>query len=801
MTSEDSDYHDDDVPSRAFRREKQEICFGCLWRTGKRKGRCTRTNLDRGCRECKLAGIVCLIGTIAYPPSEENVLIRMPSICDQCVAGGLSCSFNRPCDQCHQRGIVCSGSMQGSIWRGLPSTDMYGFYLNQWNGPLGIHDLNFPMFKWNQPDDYHLQFIRYIQTGQQDPTQAYARIYGNQGHPGRPVPALAPAPPAPPGQIHPNEPLPRLPPLGFVQASVVQVPPRAAGPEEPAEGPPARVGAAIRRALRRAGLPVPSAQAARAALLGPGVQAALPAPGMQAALPAPGVQAGPAAQNADEENTESAEQVVEATQAEGAQNQAPVTWEQIQAIYNGLLISATNARSEQGVSIDVEALFQTLNEDFQSGVRPAESQLVRDLLFYLDRQMSVYSRTNNPHRDEVNFALEGVRPGTDKALRLTTFNPGFYTNTVAPIRNVAQNPVHRPRSPGPSRPAYWIPYNTTDNQIDTENIRGIPPGHPQRVDYTALQRPFRDHPFEDARSLLTSIPHMREFPEGEMYRYHPELCRIESHGMVACGRQTVHGCEDRTHTGRGFPICTPCEQENRNLAIVHMTDLSEPMRAYFCTECTHKNVDVLKTLVGSGAQVYYHKEFPHSFEPNYGAPSITGTGLVGLTGGYGGPPLEITGCVCAVKLIGRRICPPHRLHYMQEIQKRCDEARAYVKSVWGRQVCPACKKNPPVNTPGLNLEQEMQRQIVNWQCLNCSGFVFSTRGAKLPPNRLSNIQNYGNVEAPYEPRPQDSEIFLRRVGMQDNHLWDIHMPTPDNVDGPSVEESVRTTLANATYQQ
>lgn len=116
-----------------------------------------------------------------------------------------------------------------------------------------------------------------------------------------------------------------------------------------------------------------------------------------------------------------------------------------------------------------------------------------------------------------------------------------------------------------------------------------------------------------------------------------------------------------------------------------------------------------------------------------------------------------------MKLLGRRICRPHRLQYMLNIETMISRMREYCKSVYGRMVCPLCRQRPGIDSYGFQGRDggvdpfRSTPAFHAWACLNCHGYVLNRGGGIIPIDHLTTIR-HPHAPAPYSVRDQEREI-------------------------------------------
>ncbi|KAI1802338.1 hypothetical protein F4811DRAFT_573142 [Daldinia bambusicola] len=372
----------------------------------------------------------------------------------------------------------------------------------------------------------------------------------------------------------------------------------------------------------------------------------------------------------------------------------------------------------QGVPLNYPQIFVAVGKDVTESVPLNESQVARDLIYYLSKKATnISSFQELPiQKGEYNILYND----TD----LQRLNPGSQSHYsyIAPLRNTTSRPLTRPTSPGPARPQYWIPWTTKSEDMPVYDNRSyFKEGSPERVNLSAIRRnPFRSHPNENAESVLSAIPFWRTWDNGTMYPTR-RPCQHENN-TGTCNKETDRGCEDTSHIEEGVPICDECEVVSRESFYTEFTILAQQMRQYLCHQCSNGNFSVIDRLAGTGNKVYFIPQ-PEQEIPDFTSDSLIGTGLTQKVGGYKGVPLEITGCECGLKLFGRRLCSPHRLQHMLNMHEAVSDMRIYVDSVWGKQVCPLCKINPGIHDYNFQGVVGGEKSDKIWVCLVCHSFV------------------------------------------------------------------------------
>ncbi|OTB16176.1 hypothetical protein K445DRAFT_11142 [Daldinia sp. EC12] len=363
----------------------------------------------------------------------------------------------------------------------------------------------------------------------------------------------------------------------------------------------------------------------------------------------------------------------------------------------------------QGVPINVDGLLKALQNDVDNHVPLHESQVARDLLVYLSkRPTDIYPVLELPvQKGEFNIFFNEAD--------LQRLNPGSQAeySHIAPIRNIVSRVPSHSTTPGPARPQYWIPWTTKSEDIPIfDNTMYYPEGRPERINLSAIRRePFRDHPNENAESVLSTVPFLRLWDEGEMYPT-DRPCQQETNTGV-CGKATLRGCEDTSHIGDGTPICDECEATNREKFYAEFSIIALQLRQYLCHQCSNGNFSVMKRLEGTGSKVYYVSP-PGEGVADYTSDSVVSTGLTQ--------------------------------------KEAASDMRIYMDSVWGKQVCPLCKINPGINDYDFKGVVGGENGDRIWVCLVCHSYVFTGNTTGLLPRRWT-LGEKGNDEYHLAPPP------------------------------------------------
>ncbi|KAI1099487.1 hypothetical protein F4804DRAFT_321806 [Jackrogersella minutella] len=440
--------------------------------------------------------------------------------------------------------------------------------------------------------------------------------------------------------------------------------------------------------------------------------------------------------------------------------------------YSDLLERAVDAVRNHALVANLDSMKDLLLKDIRASIPLEDSQVAHDIGIWLRQKTEMFSRINNPPFPEAPINTTGY-PVPVELAELGVLNPGRWPEWTEPIRHTLNTPQEPfwPPSPGPKRPQFFLPAKTKVIEISPKHNEHYPPLHPNFVDFSLLKRnPFMEHPKEDGESELSSIPLIRYWDEGVMFPNQVQ-CAATTPEHLPCPNLTNCGCEDQSHY-TAFAICDDCEEQSRARLMTNVDFLTRYMRQYLCHNCLRQpdlNRLLTENLPGQGAKVYFdpdeiNRVVPSAALQNFAGDSIASTGLSRQVG-YSGPLFEITGCSCALKLFGRRICSPHRLQYMMNIQTQVSRMKEYCKSLYGRMVCPCCRMHPGIDNYAFQGENGgVSAPLHGWVCLNCQGYVFAknpTTGP-LPVGLLSQTRN-PTAPPPYNVTEQGKQEAKARL--------------------------------------
>ncbi|KAI5927882.1 hypothetical protein F4810DRAFT_645629 [Camillea tinctor] len=396
------------------------------------------------------------------------------------------------------------------------------------------------------------------------------------------------------------------------------------------------------------------------------------------------------------------------------------------------VIGMANTANQNAIPVNIPAITARINADMMALKSVYDSEACQDVINYI--------RQAEENRN-VHAMWKPIRypEGTDFNL-LRMLSPGrAFQGGVA---SIFKTRLDCPITPGPLRPWFLPPAGLSDQDMGiVDNSEYYLAGDPQVVDMARLQRPFPEHPARKRRAPLTSIPIARVWFNGRQYAQ-DQFCHSVSPPIGApsmlCAASTRQGCEDASHYEEGYPICDRCEAASRDRFMTQFDSMIMSMRAYACMNCM-VDPQVINRFANSGLRIWSNTQIQNQQAIDPSAPNFREAGGHPF-GGWMGQPLELTGCSCGMKLMGRRICDPHRLQNLLDIHERVQNMRDYILSVYGRQDNEGC-----------------EGRVKMYVCLCCQGVVVDSR----PHTGRFPVYSMNSVVAPppYNPVQQEVEAI------------------------------------------
>ncbi|KAI8956157.1 hypothetical protein F4801DRAFT_4311 [Xylaria longipes] len=164
-------------PVKKVPKDRCHLCFSfgrkhrnwanCNWNVDPNNKR------HHGCSLCRRWGLVCVVGNVALPPHPaDKINIGLPPNCEDCAKYNTNCDRQRPCDSCVGRGnhLACRERDEVVVRATFPRGTAFGCELYPYisamkGGPDGINSIAKYNGLIDQPGDFHLQYINWINGG------------------------------------------------------------------------------------------------------------------------------------------------------------------------------------------------------------------------------------------------------------------------------------------------------------------------------------------------------------------------------------------------------------------------------------------------------------------------------------------------------------------------------------------------------------------------------------------------------------------------------------------------------------
>lgn len=301
------------------------------------------------------------------------------------------------------------------------------------------------------------------------------------------------------------------------------------------------------------------------------------------------------------------------------------------------------------------------------------------------------------------------------------------------LQFISNEPVRRPPSPGPRVAAFSLTASDVEDPNVQDNSMEFAGGHAARVNTYLLERPVPRDQNPTNVPMLATIPYNRLNVDGRLPPNQASGCMNIKNG-VPCGAFASACCEDTIHCP-DFLLCDACNNESRDRLRPYLENHIHELRGYFCAVCAYAatSPDYWR---GVGLRVWGCPAATPG--PSSRPPFLD-------RGGYMGPPLPMSGCACASKLLDRFLCVPHRLQHFVSLLAQIQRMLNWIHRVWGRRICPSCRERPPVSAFNFQGEEGGELLGPTWQCIACHDVV---------------VKPY---EAPPEPEGMDMDVNSMEV--------------------------------------
>ncbi|KAI2635143.1 hypothetical protein GGS21DRAFT_95898 [Xylaria nigripes] len=305
--------------------------------------------------------------------------------------------------------------------------------------------------------------------------------------------------------------------------------------------------------------------------------------------------------------------------------------------------STAKINASNGQVIDLAKLRVSLREALFSGI-PAKQSIAAQPYLNLNEKLPEARPVVIPHGvDENEVALLGLGART--------------------IFNLGQD-LQFPPSPAPTGRIFDI--------VGVNDIIGdvtLAPYDPEYTDLRLISAEQPNHPNPSSIPALQTISSLSLFntvADDDIF-----CSEIKLDGDF-CLDMTRRQCEDLSHdAARPLAVCDECNDMSRARFEKHLASISIMMRAYACFTCAMAEITNPHNYNGRRFNVWGLP--PNVFRDNEEFSSRNR-----------GPPLPLTGCHCASKLLDRRLCTPHRLEHYLAIRSKAQDMRDFVLATLGR---------------------------------------------------------------------------------------------------------------------
>lgn len=251
------------------------------------------------------------------------------------------------------------------------------------------------------------------------------------------------------------------------------------------------------------------------------------------------------------------------------------------------------------------------------------------------------------------------------------------------------------------------------------------------------QVPLRDH-LEKVPLMVEPASSAADPADGTRECDEPSLEGVGKCKHAITDDQVCASLDHPGPSGRGWGVCDPCAQDSADVVVgvkpgVRRVEPHEllGMRAYFCNGCAvsyGRNIGSLGRLLRHGARTVWGSGFADGLE-------VRGTLTVNDNPvHFHKDARPATGCACATKLFGRRLCREHRCFYVEKALAGVAAVRRWRDENLGGDRCAGClltmspgQANVGDGRPGA------YGQPVAWICMQCNDAVVNQTGPGLVP--------------------------------------------------------------------
>uniref|UniRef100_L2FD50 Uncharacterized protein n=1 Tax=Colletotrichum fructicola (strain Nara gc5) TaxID=1213859 RepID=L2FD50_COLFN len=134
-------------------------------------------------------------------------------------------------------------------------------------------------------------------------------------------------------------------------------------------------------------------------------------------------------------------------------------------------------------------------------------------------------------------------------------------------------------------------------------------------------------------------------------------------------------------------------------------------------------------------------------------------------GVIGKPEHPVTGCMCAEKLIGRRVCMHHRFRMAREMMVHTMFTSEWALTNFGPDACLFCKRGDDGHKAAKTVDDFMNQSLV-YLCLNCQGVVVEPWTSELRDGietMLGNIEPMTMAKQVWRPEGVDVALLTQAI--------------------------------------
>ncbi|KAF0329955.1 hypothetical protein GQ607_002722 [Colletotrichum asianum] len=231
-----------------------------------------------------------------------------------------------------------------------------------------------------------------------------------------------------------------------------------------------------------------------------------------------------------------------------------------------------------------------------------------------------------------------------------------------------------------------------------------------------------------AKQLVTVDNRNRTCEEFDMQPVTGNVC-----GAAVANNAACESLEHMPARPAPYMVCDGCDLKTRRSLFMGTQPLNRAeflrMRAYACRECSERERETA--------------DF----------------GVIGK------PEHPVTGCMCAEKLIGRRVCMHHRFRMAREMMVHTMFTSEWALTNFGPDACLFCKRGDDGHKAAKTVNDFMNQSLV-YLCLNCQGVVVEPWTSELRDGietMLGNIEPMTMAKQVWRPEGSDMALLTQAM--------------------------------------